>query len=416
MSQSYPDNRFPPIIKGKISEIYPWIGFGKDHLTYLVYNLRKFLKISSENQPVDRIIKDFFICPNIYLLDSGRSAILVALKALGLKPGEEVLLSAFNCSAVAEAIMQAGGIIKFIEINSKAGLDLESIKNTISPKTKGIIVTHVYGLVDNLEDLSNFCKSREIFLINDLAQTLEDPVADKKLNTYGDVAIYSFGPEKHLFALGGGALVTHRDDLMAQIEKNLPKETVSDRSLFLVLVERWKYYFTFFALKYLKAITALLKRLGVIYSFLPHKTVQISSQLIKPRLMHPVQKSMLARKLRLYNVYLAKTIENFNQTRNKLKAHLFYSDQRLPLYATFRVDPKSRFDMAKYLAKRGVQTVWNYLPLYKADNLGSVELPETEKLWQEVLSIPFRYPMTTERVNQICRIINSYIENEDSRD
>ncbi len=416
MPQPYPDNRFPPIVKGKISEIYPWIGFGTDHLTYLVYYLRKFLKISSEDQSVDRIIKDFFICQNIYLLDSGRSAILVALRALGLKPGEEVLLSAFNCSAVAEAIIQAGGIIKFIEINSKAGLDLDSIKKTIGPKTKGIIVTHVYGLVDDLGDLSNLCKSQEIFLINDLAQTLEDPVANKRLNAYGDVAIYSFGPEKHLFALGGGALVTHRNDLIAQIEKNLPKETVSDRALFLVLVERWKYYFTFFALEYLKAFTPLLKRLEVIYSFSPFKTIRLSSQAIKPRLMHSVQKSILARKLRSYSVYLAKTIENFNQIRDKLKDTLFYSDQTLPLYATFRVDPKSRFDMAKYLAKRGVQTVWNYLPLYKADSLGSAELSETEKLWQEVLSIPFRYPMTAGRVNRICRIIDSFTENENSRD
>lgn len=416
MLQPNPDNRFPPIIRGKISEIYPWIGFGKDHLIYLVYYLRKFFKINLENQPADRIIKNFFNCPNIYLLDSCRSAILVALKSLGLKHEEEVLITAFTCPAVAESIIQAGGVVKFVEINSQAGLDLTSIKNTISPKTRGIIVTHSYGLIDDLEKLTSFCQSQKLFLINDLAQTLEDPISEKRLNAYGDLSVYSFGPEKHLFALGGGALVTHQADLVAQIEKNLPKETVSDWSLFLSLVERWKYYFTFFALKYLKITAPLLKRLQVIYNFSAFKIVQLSSWSIQPKFMHPIQKSILARKLISYSVDITKTIENFNQIRNNLKAHLFYSDQILPLYATLRVDAKSRFEMARYLAKKGVQTVWNYLPLYKADNFDSLVLPETEQLWQKVLSIPFRYPMTTERVNQICGIINSYVENANSRD
>ena len=143
---------------------------------------------------------------------------------------------------MAEAIKQAGGIIRFVDINSEAGLNFDSLTKAIGPRTKGLIVTHIYGLVDNLEELHNFCKSQNIFLINDLAQTLEH-LAGPKLNTYGDVALYSFGPEKHLFALGGGALVTHRQDLTAPIEKNLPVETVSDGSLFLVLAERWKYYF-----------------------------------------------------------------------------------------------------------------------------------------------------------------------------
>lgn len=416
MPQSYLDQRFPPIVKGWISEIYPWIGLGKDHLSYLGYWIRRFSKLRSHNESADRIIGVFLNCPNIYLLDSGRSAILIALQALGLKPGEEVLLSAFNCPAVAEAITQAGGIIKFVDINADAGLNLDSIKNVVGAKTKGLIVAHTYGLIDDLENLSSFCRIQGLFLINDLAQTLENPDSENKLNIYGDVSIYSFGPEKHLFALGGGALVTHRNDLIAQIENNLPKEAVSDHSLFLVLAERWKYYFTFFASKYFKFIGPLLKRLGLIFSFTSVKTIQLSTQLIKPRLMHPVQKSILARKLESYNVYLAKTIENFNQIKNKLKVPLLYSNRILPLYATLRVDAQSRYELAKYLANRGIPTVWNYLPLYKVGSLSSAELPATEKLWPEVLSIPFRYPMTIERINEICRIINSNRENADPRD
>lgn len=417
MKQPQLDNRFPPVINGKISEIYPWGGFLGDHLTFLIYYVKKFLKIKidSNNKLVDPTIKDFFNCQNIYLLDSGRSALVIALKVLGLNPGEEVLLSAFNCAAVAESIIQAGGIIKFVDINSKAGLDINSIKNTISSKTKCIIVTHIYGLVDDLEELSSLCKSRGIFLINDLAQTLENTSSDKKLNTYGDISIYSFGAEKHLFALGGGALVTHRNDLIYQVKKNLPQKTVSDRALFLLLLERWKYYFTFFSLKYLKFIILPLKQLGVIYSFSPFKTIHINDQLIKPKFMHPIQKTLLIKKLRLYKIYFDKTTENFNFLKNELNIHLLYKDQQMPLYATVYIDAGSRFNLAEYLSKRGVQTVWNYFPLYKTGNTNIKGLDETEKLWQRVLSIPFRYPMTNKRVKQICEIINVYKNNENPR-
>jgi dTDP-4-amino-4,6-dideoxygalactose transaminase len=412
MKQPQLDNRFPPVINGKISEIYPWSGFFGDHLTLFICYVKKFFKINSKEEPVDQTIKDFFNCQNIYLLDSGRSALVIALKALGLNPGEEVLLSAFNCTAVAESIIQAGGIIKFVDINSKAGLDINSIKNTISPKTKCIIVTHIYGLVDDLEELSSLCKSRGIFLINDLAQTLENPSSDKKLNTYGDVSIYSFGAEKHLFALGGGAIVTHRNNLVDKIGKNLPQEIVSDRSLFILLLERWKYYFTFFSLKYLKVIILPLKQAGLIFKFLPIKTIYLSDQLIKPKFMHPVQKSLLIKKLRLYKIYFDKTTDNFNYLKNELNVYLLHKDQQMPLYATICIDAESRFNLAEYLSKHGVQTVWNYLPLYKNESLNKIELGETEKLWQGVLSIPFRYPMTNKRVKQICEIINIYKNNE----
>ncbi len=413
MLQPYPDNRFPPIIKGSISEIYPWIECGQDHLDFLKYSISNILKINS-NISNDRIIQNFFNCPNIFLVDSGRSALVIALQSLEIKPDDEVLISAFNCPAVAEAIIQTGASIKFTELNQDGSLNLDAVKRDIGPKTKGLIVTHVYGLVDDLKQLSDICNDQGIFLINDLAQTLENPDSNKKLNLYGDMSIYSFGPEKHLFSLGGGGLITHKEDLKIVIKKNLPVKTFSLLSVFLILTGRWKYFFTFFISKNIPVLRRLLADLHLIYSFTGNKMPE-SLRITTPRLMHPLQKSILARKIQKYNLYLSRTIENFNEIKKQFNTRLLDADESLPLYATLRVDAKGRFAMSEYLSRHGIQTVWNYLPLYKTPGIGQAALPMTESLWQEVLSIPFRYPMTIDRVKQVCEIIKSYFNHADPR-
>src|SRR5690606_1455958 len=155
----------------------------------------------------------------VYLLDSGRSALVVALKSSNLNPGDEVLLAAFNCPAVADAVFVAGGVPKYIDVDIEGQISLESVKQNFSSRTKVLVFTHPYGAVSKSRvlQLQQFCEEQGVVFINDLAQVIEDPLSIERFNHYGDMSVYSFGPEKHIFAMGGGALVVRNKDSISKV-------------------------------------------------------------------------------------------------------------------------------------------------------------------------------------------------------
>lgn len=408
---------FPPIINGKIEEIYPWTGFWHDHADCVRYLFKKILPLKNVDRKNDSTIHKYFGSSRVYLLDSGRSSILLALKVLGIKAQDEVILTAFNCPAVVEPILYTKGVPRFIDINPTCGIDFDLLKKSINCRTRGIIVTHTFGLIDDLDNLSRLCRERNIFLINDLSQTLENTLSDIKLNRYGDISVYSFGPEKQLFALGGGAMVVNREDLLKKAEINLPEDFVSFSSILMTFARRWKYYFSFFIYVSFSELLSFFILTGLVYNFGKEKNIKIDQGNTSIKNMNSFQKSILARKLLEHKNNIEATLDNFIYIKNNLRFTLLSAEKMLPLYATMILSEGERFDVSEYLSKNGVQTVWNYLPLYKSSDI-SVDpnsLPNTEQMWKRVLSIPFRYPINKKRIKEICRIINSYDKNEDHR-
>lgn len=398
---------FPPINNGSIKEIYPWNGFFMDILCCIFYPFNKLFPIN------ENIIFDFFKTKNICLVDSGKSAIFLALKSLNVGVGDEVILSSFNCPAVIEPILSIGAVPKFIDINDKCGICLDSLNKEIATKTKCVIVTNIYGIVDDLESISTICKNNDLFLINDLSQVLENPSYCQKFNKYGDVSVYSFGQEKHLFAVGGGAVVSHNQMIFEKIKSNLPLSSVPIKSCLNIIFQRLKYYRTFFIYKNFIYIAGIMSFFGITYRFGNKKTVEINHRDINIMLMNGLQKKVLARKLKSFNKIISANIENFSFIKANIKFPLLDGKRIIPLYATILVDENDRFFISDYLSKMGVLTVWNYLPLYKATNkfVDSCYLPNTEKTWKNVLSIPFRYPIKKDRIAEICKIVNSYAKN-----
>ncbi len=402
------DLLLPPINQGKISEIYPWNGKILDIVDCIFYPFTKILP--SKGDKYESTACDFFGTKNIRLVDSGKSALFLALQTIGVGKGDEVVLLAFNCPSVIEPIFSTGATPHFVDMTETGGIDLESFKNIVSKKTKCVVVTNTYGLLDDLKKISIICRTNNIFFINDLSQVLEDPTDNEKFNKYGDISIYSFGQEKHIFALGGGAIVSNNEELFKIIKHKLPTESVSFYSNVMTVLQRVKYYFSFFIYRNTSMISGIISSVGMAYSFTYEKELKISNNIIKVRLMNDLQKKILKRKLRLFNTMFKSNIENFNLLKNSINYPLMSNKIKIPLYATMLLEAKERFMVSDYLSKNGVLSVWNYLPLYKAVNISTEEcfLPNTEKIWRAVLSIPFRFPIKKKRIIEICKIINSY--------
>ncbi|OWV23804.1 aminotransferase DegT [Fibrobacter sp. UWB2] len=150
---------------------------------------------------------------------SGTDALTIALLALGLKPGDEVIVPDFTFIAPAECVMRLGGIPKFADIDAETlQVSAESIANLITPKTKGIIAINLFGQCAPYEKIRKCARANNLWLIEDSAQAFGATQDGVPACTFGDISITSFYPAKPLGCYGdGGALFTANDELAKKI-------------------------------------------------------------------------------------------------------------------------------------------------------------------------------------------------------
>ena len=150
---------------------------------------------------------------------SGTDAITIALLALGLEPGDEVIVPDFTFIAPAECVMRLGGIPKFADIDAETlQISAESIEKLISEKTCGIIAVNLFGQCPDYKKIQEIAKKHGLWLIEDSAQAFGATQDGKQACTFGDISTTSFYPAKPLGCYGdGGALFTQDDGLAQKI-------------------------------------------------------------------------------------------------------------------------------------------------------------------------------------------------------
>jgi len=141
---------------------------------------------------------------------NGTDALFIALKALGIGPGDEVITVANSFIATSEAIKMAGAQVVFVDCDSNTyNIDVTLIEAKITDKTKAIIPVHLYGQPADMDPIVALAKKYNLRIIGDAAQAHGALYKGRKIATYADITCYSFYPGKNLGAYGdGGALVT----------------------------------------------------------------------------------------------------------------------------------------------------------------------------------------------------------------
>lgn len=150
---------------------------------------------------------------------SGTDALTIALLALGLKPGDEVIVPDFTFIAPAECVMRLGGIPKFADIDAETlQISAKSIEARISEKTRGIIAVNLFGQCAPYAEIRKCACANNLWLIEDSAQAFGATQNGVPACTFGDISITSFYPAKPLGCYGdGGALFTANDELAQKI-------------------------------------------------------------------------------------------------------------------------------------------------------------------------------------------------------
>jgi dTDP-4-amino-4,6-dideoxygalactose transaminase len=150
---------------------------------------------------------------------SGTDALLLALKAVGVGPGDEVVTSAFSFVASATTVVMAGATPVFVDVDPvTCNLDPSLVERAITPRTRAIVPVHLYGQPARMDALCEHARARRVAVVADAAQAVGASYAGRPLAEWGDVSILSFYPTKNLGGCGdGGMVLTTRDDVAERV-------------------------------------------------------------------------------------------------------------------------------------------------------------------------------------------------------
>lgn len=315
---------------------------------------------------------------------NGTDALQVSLMALGLEPGDEVIVPAFTYVATAEVIALLRLTPIMIEVDPNTfNTTAAIIEQAITPKTKAIVPVHLYGQSSDMEDIITLAKKHNLYVIEDNAQAIGSDYTYRdgsvhKTGTMGNIGCTSFYPSKNLGAYGdAGAIFTNDDELAKKIRMVANHGQVT------------RYY---------------------------HDVIGVNSRL------DSIQAAILHIKLKRLDQYAAarqavaaaydeafKNIEGLNiPKRQHNSTHVFHQ-------YTLKVTNGLRDELRAYLSERGVPNVVYYpLPLYEqkafAPFYDGTTMPITEELCNTVLSLPMHTEMDNDSLQYICETVKSFFK------
>ena len=304
---------------------------------------------------------------------NGLDALRLGIKALGFGENDEIIVPANTYIASILAISDNGCKPIFVEPSLQTyNIDVEKIESAITPRTKAILVVHLYGQVVEMQKVWELAQKHKLAIIEDCAQAHGATYQGKRVGTLGDVAGFSFFPGKNLGALGDGGAVTTKHKDVAEKVRALGNYGSHK--------------------KYVNLYKGLNSRLD-----------EIQAAILEIKLKHLDSDNESRRKIaKFYR-------ENITNTKIILPECVSEEGHAWHLFVV-RCEERDRFQA--YLKDNGIETIIHYpIPphkqeAYKEYNL--LSLPITEKIHREVLSLPISPVMSREQAERAVRVVNNF--------
>ncbi len=181
---------------------------GEDVLAALVQLVKPLQwRYGKQTGEVEAWFRNTFHTKTAVSFNSGRSALVAVLSALGIGEGDEVIVQAFTCVAVPNCVLWAGATPIYVDIDATLNIDIQSLKSKITKRTKAIIVQHTFGIPADMTALGTLAKKHNILVIEDCAHSLGATIDERLVGTFGDAAIFSFGRDKIVSSVWGGMAI-----------------------------------------------------------------------------------------------------------------------------------------------------------------------------------------------------------------
>ncbi|AMQ69138.1 MULTISPECIES: aminotransferase class V-fold PLP-dependent enzyme [Bacillus amyloliquefaciens group] len=357
----------------------------------------------------------------VVLTSSGSAALVLALTYSGAGPGKEVIFSSFSCPNVIDAVLQSGATPVFAQLDEHLSLSFEDVKQKVTRQTCAVILTHVYGRRENTA-IIDWAKKNGIAVIDDAAQAMFTKQADTFAGGLGDFGILSFGPSKPLASIGGGALIAPKEWLRQKA--NLPMEQRSQVAADYQIYIRNQRIQAVMKRKRHHPISYMFRKAGAMPSM---KATKLEALPDKPAVvpvlrMHPAREAIIDDQLSRMDQLVTASLRNLEtageifakaEETNGIRMIQPQEGEHLNYLTIVFPRDEERYGCSVYLAERGIQTCWNYLPLER------IPIYETyageggeDPLWKRVLSLPFKPPLQKKQVRYIAESVLSYCEQQ----
>ncbi len=173
--------------------------------------------LGPEVQKFEAEVQDYLGVKHAIGLNSGTDALVIGLRAMGIKAGDEVITSSFSFFATAEAIEIIGAKAVFVDIDPATfNLDVKQVETKVTSKSRALLPVHLYGQAADMGALLDLAKRHKLKVLEDVAQAFGSDYKGKKAGAIGDAGAHSFYPTKNLGAYGDGGMITTNDDEIAK--------------------------------------------------------------------------------------------------------------------------------------------------------------------------------------------------------
>lgn len=169
-------------------------------------------------QQFEEGLKNYLNAPHVLSLTSGTAGLYMALMALDLQEGDEVITTSFTFVATLNTIVLAGGKPVLIDIDRKTyNMDINQVEKAITSRTRVILPVHFAGLSVDLDPLFELARKKNIIVLEDAAQAIGTRYKNKHIGSFGDMQVFSFHPNKNMTTIEGGALSLHHENFLNRL-------------------------------------------------------------------------------------------------------------------------------------------------------------------------------------------------------
>jgi len=334
----------------------------------------------------ERAISEYIGVKYAVTFNSGTSALHAILLAYGIGKNDEVIVPSFTFIATANAALFVNAKPVFADIDEETlGLDPNDVNEKITDKTRAIISVHYGGCPSRVKELREIADENKVLLIEDAAEAFGARIGDEKVGSFGDSSILSFCQNKIITTGEGGAVVTNDKKIYGKLKLIRSHGRLEEQE-----------YFTstssgeYITLGYNWRLSNILAALGLVQIRKTDKIIEMRRE----------RASLITAGLSsIKNIILPNPPPNY--------FHVYQ------LY-TIRVKHNLRDVLMRYLAEKGIMSKVYFHPVHLTRFYRDIfgfkggELPVTERLYKEVLSLPIYPTLTTEEINYIINNIKSF--------
>jgi perosamine synthetase len=326
----------------------------------------------------ERRFAEFIGVRHVVAVSNGTVALYLGFKALGVGPGDEVVVPDFTFVATASAAMLLGATPVLVDIDPETyTVDPAEVERAVSERTKVVIPVHLYGHPADLDPIIKLGAERGFYIVEDCAQAIGAEYRGRRVGSFGTVAAFSFYPTKNMTTGEGGAVATN-DDVVADTVKLLRNHG-----------QRYRYYHI--ALGWNFRMTDIQAALGL-------------SQLRKLSYMNERRRELA----RVYREELGSVPQLRLPEERPWARHVY------DLYTVWVEREGTRDRLANYLRERGVETAVHYpIPLHQQPILSRARRTpgccrNSEEASKHVLSLPLHPGLSVEDVLYVSKLVKSF--------